>query len=168
MEQNLEDIQRLLTVFDERDRQKEICNRKIAEILTPSVLGALVELFNLPDENVVWHDFNVLESVLVIRAAVTYDPAHEHSHFLTLIAPTLPTGSPIQVQKMIQFGIPLAMVFKDREELKDWFMKVAQPDEPVPPPVKEQEQTTQFDGSQLTKDQLAQLLYFQRMHGDAQ
>lgn len=168
MEQQLEQIEQLLSIFDEREKLMNVWNRKVAHVLTPTVLGALFDLFNLPHESVVWEDFSVIDTVLVIRVAVTYDPAHELSPFLTLLVPAQDGTSPIRVEKTIQFGVPLAKVFDKREDLAAWFMAVlrnSDGDLLNERPPEEQDATEPQPKLALTKDQIAQMLYFQKMYG---
>lgn len=171
MEQQLEQIEHLLSVFDERERLKQLCNKKIAQLLTPTALGALFELIGLPDENVIWEDFFVIESVLVIQTTITYDPSKGVSPFLAQIGAVVSgEKTPIQIHKQIQFGIPLTKLFDDKEHLKEWFIQMLQSsapelEQPHPAPTSS---IDHFDGSQLSKEQLAQLLYFQKLHGDPQ
>lgn len=173
MDKNLEQIQQLLTVFDKRQQLHNKCNREIAEILTPTLLTAVVELINVPNESIVWEDMSVVQSVLVLQVEVTYDPAKEVSRFLSLVTSSIKDNAPpIQVQRSIALGIPLTMVFQDSDIIKDWLMRVAenlgmeneaQPKPPAnaeapPPPAVE---SSRFDMTDLTTEQIQQVLFFQ-------
>lgn len=165
MEQQLEQIEQLLFIFDEREKLTAACNREIAVALTPTVLSALFDLFNLPTESVVWEDFQIIESVLVLRATLTYDSAHELSPFLNLIVPPRDGVVPIRIQKTIQFGVPLTKVFDDKDALKEWFMEVVAKSTDQQPDSQSKEQLSAHPDLNLTKDQVAQMLYFQKLHG---
>lgn len=167
MEQNINEIELLLSVIDMRETLYTEHNRKIAEIITPTVLTALFELFELPSQHVVWDDFLVIDSILVIRVTVTCNTAESISPFLSVLAPSLSQAkSAVHVQRTMQFGIPLAKVFQDKEQLKTWFIDVANrtsTESPASsPPVDE------FKDVQLTAEQKLQVEYFSQIHGEKQ
>lgn len=169
MEDQLTPLDHLLEVFDERNRLHALCNKQLAQMLSPTVLTALFELLEIPNESLVWEDFHVIDTVLVIHATITYDPAHGKSPFLAVItADSADSETPIQTKKRVQFGIPLANIFQDKDELKAWFMEVVQvttvnsytstladieEEEPSP---------DEFDRSALSPEQLAQLLFYEK------
>lgn len=166
MEQNLEKIEELLALFDSRESLRNACNRKIAALLSPTLLLALFELINVTTENLVWEDMQVIESVLVIRVEVTYDPTKEMSEFLQLISPKSSTDpGATMIQRTFQLGIPLVTVFNDKDQLKQWIVEMARnnhatssetkPPAPVPAP-------NHFDVTDLSKEQITQLLFFQQ------
>lgn len=165
MEQNLEQIKQLLALFDKRQTLRNACNREIAAVLSPTVLSALFELVNVPTSDIVWEDIDVIQSVLVIRTEITYSPAQELSPYLNLVMPPLQGETPIQIQRTITLGVPLTMVFEEKETIKGWLMSVARENaasrEPTAPPP--QDQVSQFfNVAELTKEQMMQLLYFQQ------
>lgn len=164
MGKDLEQIEHLLGLFDKRQKARNACNREIAETLTPSVLSAIFELVNVPTDAIVWEDMDVVQSILVIRAEITYSPAKEMSQFLTLVMPSVQGENPVQIQRTITLGIPLTVVFQEKETIKGWLMSVAMGNKTEEPLTAEQKQIPQyFNIAELTKEQMTQLLYFQQL-----
>lgn len=162
MDEKLIAVEQLLSLFDAREQLLFDSNLHIAELLTPHALGALVELFNLPHDNVVWNHFDVIDEVLIVQVTVTYVPGEDVSEFLSIVAPSSATDAPTQVEKTIQFGIPLLMAVGDKDKLKEWLVRVSTPNtQPPPPATKEEPQ--QFNSGILTRDQLGQVLFFRHL-----
>lgn len=177
MEDKLEQIQHLLTLFDQREKLRESSNRKIARFINGTLLTALQELLGLPDEAIVWDEFHAVDTILAIKFTVIYNPQLPMTPFLQLISVTNPSEPLIEVRRTLQIGVPFPTVFLPREEIKMWLMKMAEdtfgaartpvdtdvtPETPVAAPAAAPSPAG-FDPSALTPDQVNQLLYFQQL-----
>ena len=170
MEQNLEQIQKLLALFDKRDSLKNAVNRKIARTINDTVLVALYELFGLPHEALIWEDMQIVDTVLVLRVGVEYNPTEPMTKFLSYISSGFSDVQPVKVNRTLQLGIPLTVVFQPKEEIVKWFMKMAVDTFPpgnvatmptIDESVTEEPAPTNFNPEPLTREQVSQLLYFQ-------
>lgn len=153
MDQNLDQIQHLLTTFDEREAQYTSYTREIATILSPGVLTALMELLNLPNEAVVWKDFQLANFVLLVTALITYTPGPDKTEFLKLICGSDKDVQNVQVQRSVQLSIALSDVFQSKEIVKSHLFEMAKASGTV------EKQQTKFDTATLTDEQLQLLLY---------
>jgi len=174
MEQNLEQIQQLLALFDRREELNVEANKNIALALNDTVLIALYELFGLPHECLVWEDMQVVDAVLVLRVGVEYNPTGPMTNFLSRISVStgFGNGPPVKVNRTLQLGIPLTVVFQPKGQIINWFLEMAAHKFPqsdvVPPAPKPLDplpecatQATSFDPTSLSQEQVSQLIYFQ-------
>lgn len=149
----------LRKVFDKKQQLMDMVTRELAEILTPTLLTALFELMELSHEEVAWEDFSLQDDALVIRVQVQYSPADNTSLFLGSLIPPDANEDVVSATHRIIFGVPLDVVFMEKDELKRWCLDVV---------LKQTNGTTTAEEvSQvpaLTEDQLLQILHFQRMY----
>lgn len=172
MEDNLDKIEHLMGLFDHRHKLWTASNRKIASFINDGLLIAIQELLNLSDDALVWEEFQLVDTIVVLKFSITYNPAEPKTRFLELVGPTNPTEPVLLIQRTLQIGVPLATVFLPRKEIKEWLMKMAEDTfgvtNPVESPTTEASAPVEatpstFDPTQLTPDQVRQLLYFQQM-----
>lgn len=124
MDDKLRQIEGLLAMFDARDAMWAKHNRQIAGVITATVLDALQELFELPDESIEWVDLQIMENILLVVCNVTYDPATTQSPFLQRVDEVQQPDRPIQVQRYLRVGVPLAIVFSPKEDIKEFLMRI--------------------------------------------
>lgn len=124
MEEKLRQIESLLSMFDARDQMWAKHNRQIAKVITPTVLDSLVELFDLPMEDIEWVDLQLMENILLVICTVTYDPHTTQSAFLQRIDAAKQPDTPIQVQRFLRVGVPLAIVFAEKPEIKEFLSRI--------------------------------------------
>lgn len=149
-------LTKLQEAFDRRQRVMDQATREIAELLTPTLLTAVFELMELQHEDVIWEDFVLQDNVLVIKVQVHHSPLENSSAFLSALIP--PDDSANVTHRLI-FGVPLDVVFHDKDDLKRWCLEVVQrqADSSV-----SEEQVQQLPP--LTEDQLLQVLHFQQIY----
>jgi hypothetical protein len=179
MEEKLKQIQSLLSMFDARDAMWSKYNKQIAAVISPTVLTALVDLFDLPEENVEWVDMQILDNILLVICNVTYDPVHTQSAFLQRVDEHKRPSTPIQVQRYLRVGVPLAIVFSPKEEIGEFLARIPvettgddedtveaydsselAEDTTSVPPDKTTTTVLGFDASNLTEDQLRNLMLY--------
>lgn len=176
MEEKLRQIESLLSMFDARDQMWAKHNRQIAKVITPTVLDSLVELFDLPTEDVEWVDLQLMENILLVICTVTYDPHTTQSTFLQRIDAVKQPDTPIQVQRFLRVGVPLAIVFAEKPEIKEFLSRIPvetteDDDEFEIHPAEDIEDTPQkleivaskvmgFDTNNLSEDQIKNLMLY--------
>lgn len=124
MDEKLKQLESLLSMFDARDQMWAKHNRQIGSVITPTVLEALYELLELDHDSVEWVDLQIMENVLLVICNVTYDPATTKSNFLQRVDDAQQPTTPIQVQRFLRIGVPLAIVFADKASIKDFLMRI--------------------------------------------
>lgn len=162
--EELKPIDKLFVLFDERDRLQDEVNNKIAVLVAPTVLTALYELFEVETWAIKWVSINLEENVLLVVVNVEYTSGPNTSRFLKQMDKAA-NAAPTARVRTLRVGIPVDMVFNTIDEIKKYLIgiadKVAGPvdDEVTPqPPAK-----TEFNASELTKEQLEQLMLFQQI-----
>lgn len=176
MEEKLKQIETLLGMFDARDAMWSKHNRQIAKVITPTAIEALNDLFDLPPENIELVDMQVMETILLIVCNITYDPATTTSMFLQRVDDARRPDTPIQVQRYLRIGIPLAIVFSPKEEILEFLLSVpvestdseedvqeiftSEIDEDRPEATKAVSQVLGFDTSGLTDDQIKTMMLY--------
>lgn len=178
MDEKLKQLETLLTMFDARDSMWAKHNKQIAGVIAPTVLAALYELFELDVDSIEWVDLQIMDSIVLIVCNVTYDPVNTQSSFLHRIDEAALPDTPIQVQRYLRIGVPLAIVFSPKDEIKEFLMRipVETPDDedvseeafaPKHPELTDSVQRSGtkakvhgFDTSTLDEDQLKRLMLY--------
>lgn len=124
MDEKLKQLETLLNMFDARDSMWAKHNKQIAGVVAPTVLEALYELFDLDNDSIEWVDLQIMDNIMLIVCNVTYDPVTTQSTFLHRIDEAARPDTPIQVQRYLRIGVPLAIVFSPKDEIKEFLMRV--------------------------------------------
>lgn len=154
-------LETLLKLVDERDLTYLDYNKALSGMLQDTMLTAVVELLDVPTDQLEWLELSVSSSVLVLIMAVMYNPCEDTS---PLLGPIPPDSNAVLIQKTLHIGLPLEMVFESSEIIKEFLLGVAHDDA-----VSEQTTNVQtptpvtFDSSSLSKDQLSQMMAFQHL-----
>lgn len=182
MDEKLKQLEKLLSMFDARDNMWGKHNRQIGNVIAPTVLEALYELLELDHDSVEWVDLQIMENVMLIICNVTYDPATTQSVFLQRVDDAERPDTPIQVQRFLRIGVPLAIVFATKDEIKEFLLRIPietsdgdtigedefklDRDTDLAPPTIENPNRSSysvlkgFDASELNADQLKSLLLY--------
>ena len=185
MDEKLKQLESLLSMFDARDQMWAKHNRQIGNVIAPTVLEALYELLELDRDSVEWVDLQVMENILLIICNVTYDPATTQSSFLHRVDEAQRPETPIQVQRFLRIGVPLAIVFSDKHDIKEFLMRIpveateddnsevefdsipsSGDDEDTPPPSslnllrRKSSEVLGFDTANLSDDQITKLMLY--------
>lgn len=124
MDEKLKQLESLLSMFDARDQMWAKHNRQIGNVIAPTVLEALYELLELDHDSVEWVDLQIMENIMLIICNVTYDPATTQSQFLHRVDEAQQPSTPIQVQRFLRIGVPLAIVFSDKKDIKEFLLRI--------------------------------------------
>lgn len=178
MDEKIKQLETLLNMFDARDSMWAKHNKQIAGVIAPTVLEALYDLFELGTDSIEWVDLQIMETILLIVCNVTYDPVSTESSFLRRIDEATRPDTPIQVQRYLRIGVPLAIVFSPKDEIKEFLMRVPvettdgtdisdevfEPEHPelTPsvPPHATGSKVQGFDTSTLNEDQIKRLMLY--------
>lgn len=147
MDEKLKQLESLLAMFDARDAMWSKHNRQIANVISDTVLDALVALFDVPDESIEWIDMQIVDNILLIVCNVTYDPVHTQSTFLQRVDEHKRPDTPIQVQRYLRVGVPLAIVFSTKEEIGEFLSRI-----PVETTDDDEGTVEAYDSSDLAED----------------
>lgn len=177
-DKELEQFERLAELFGERDQSYREHTQKIFEAIGPTIIEALYDLFETPYENVAWLEVQAAEGILLIVASIVYDDETKIPDIIQRLTPKPPEGA-IMAGRLFRVGIPLDLVFAPKEVileyLKDTAKGVQQPrtrrNVEQQEKVKENKEDNSvpinklavkdFDSSQLTKEQIQQIIVFQ-------
>ena len=124
MDEKLKQLESLLSMFDARDQMWAKHNRQIGNVIAPTVLEALYELLELDHDSVEWVDLQIMENIMLIICNVTYDPATTQSKFLHRVDEANRPDTPIQVQRFLRIGVPLAIVFTEKKDIKEFLLRI--------------------------------------------
>lgn len=182
MDDKLKKLEILLSMFDARDTMWSKHNRQIATIIQPTVLEALVSLFDVGTDNIEWVDLQIMDTVMLIVCNVVYDPATTLSQFLNRIDSVKRPDTPIQVQRFLRIGIPLAIVFSTKEEIIKFLLTIPvettdfadeeahdifDPDlmenESNNVPITKRSEALGFDTADLSEEQIKKLMLYNRV-----
>jgi hypothetical protein len=164
MEETMTRIERLLDLFEEREQIHEEITQVIMDELKPTLIEALLELFDTPAEHVMWGAIEVEDTTLTLICTVFHQKGAEIPQFLTQLVPDS-QASEIDglITRSVRVGLPVRCLFLPKDEiiayLKDMIAQ-SLPEAPAPAK-KNQKDTTTFDASKLTEDQVLQMLVFQ-------
>lgn len=182
MDEKLKQLESLLAMFDARDQMWAKHNRQIGNVIAPTVLEALYELLELDHDSVEWVDLQIMENIMLIICNVTYDPVNTQSRFLQRVDEAQRPDTPIQVQRFLRIGVPLAIVFSDKKDIKEFLLRIpvettdddggeveietvaSEEDEASPPalnvPKRRGAEVMGFDASELSDDQITKLMLY--------
>ena len=187
MDEKLKQLESLLAMFDARDQMWAKHNRQIGNIIAPTVLEALYELLELDHDSVEWVDLQIMENIMLIICNVTYDPVTTQSRFLQRVDEAQRPDTPIQVQRFLRIGVPLAIVFSDKKDIKEFLLRIpvettdddggeveietvasddeedttpSLPPSSLNPPKRRGADVMGFDASELSDDQITKLMLY--------
>lgn len=170
MEEGIESFDQLISLLSERDEVNAEYTAAIADILQPTALAALQELLQAKDHQIECSDihFAIEDLALHITCDVTYGPNDPIPEFVVAIAPAQETEAGQQLRS-VRIGIPIAYSTRPKQEILEFLQQLVKENlqgtsAPDTTTVKIQP-TEQFDLSELSKDQIAQLLVFQHTAG---
>lgn len=163
-------IERLIELFEKRERLYQQTTGQICELLGPTALEALIEVFDAPYENVTWLEVQLVEDVLLIVASIAYDEGQKVPPAIQELSPLPEDEASI---RLFRIGLPVELIFQPKVEILEYLSKAAQlrvesPTEkqsPITPkddesfqvPVHSSQQP-EFDTSELSHEQIQQLL----------
>jgi hypothetical protein len=160
---NINQLGELLSMFAEREGVYTEYTQTIAEHLYPTVLSALLELFDVTNEQVDWDELYVTESdvSLHVKCSIHYGPDDIIPQCIVDI--TLDSLEVVADRvRSVHIGLPLVNVFRSKAELLDFFQRLLKStilDNP-----KTDSKANQLDLSGLTEEQTTQLLIFQQLN----
>lgn len=166
-------IERLAILFQEREDDYVRTTKQIFEIIRPNVLEGIAEFFKTTVEAVQWHEIKISDASVVILASFVfpYESSPEVDKMVEELQATDDLES-VQIQKMMQIMLPVPLLLETKENIVVWldtWKKTQENTRPVPETVKPLQQSANntnvqmvdFDPRQLTRDQIAQMLFFQ-------
>ena len=149
----------LLELMAERDEMYDEYTEAIADMIGPTVLNALAELFEADLSKIEWSGIShsLREASLRITCTIWYDHADDIPQFVQDLTVEM-HGEENENVRILHVGIPIDMVFRPQSELVMFFTKVITGETPSANLIVD---NNEFDSSTLTAEQIQQLLVFQ-------
>jgi hypothetical protein len=169
MEDGIANLEQLISLMQERDEVHAEYTVAIANMLHPTVLSALQEILGARNDQIEWTEIVISPEDLTLRimCAVTYSERDNIPAFVVASTPAEGLGAEGDT-RMIRVGIPITYSLRPKEEIVAFFHQLitdgqqtstgyeaSEVIEPTPA------STLQFDLSNLSKDQVVNLLAFQ-------
>ena len=166
MDKKLEQIDLLLSIFDEREQTYEQITWLILETLEPTVLSVLYEMFCVTSEFIEWNQVDIIESMLQIVCTARYNSIESMPEFVK----SLPASKELIDDKdyyecVVRIGFPLTVVCSSREKVRTFLQEALNQLVNSPTTISPSSLVSpseQFDSSLLSKDQIIQMLTFQQ------
>ena len=164
-------ILRLIELFEERDKLYQSSTEQICDLIGPTTLEALIDVFNVPPENVTWLEVQLVEDILLLVASIAYDEGQRVPDLILALSPLPDDGQPSI--RLFRVGLPVDLIFQPKTEILEYLKKASQlrmnPHEGSVPIVHDEESVEipvhhepqeEFDTSGLTHEQIQQMLVF--------
>lgn len=171
MDEGLVTLDQLISLLSERDEVLAEYTAMIAELLKPTAFAALQELLEAKEHQLECSDIylSMEDLALHITCDITYGPNDIVPAFVASVAPAQYANEKNQVRS-VRIGIPISYSTRPKAEILAFLQQLVKenkqltPDPistPTPDTQVKVQPLAQFDLSELTKDQVAQLLVFQ-------
>lgn len=169
------EVQRL---FVERDEAYVNATQDIVNVIGPTVLEALYEVFEVPQDAVRWLDFQSTDNLLIVICSIKYNPSISIPEFIKRTREAIEHVEN-EVEQPVRIGIPYELVLSDPEEIVDFIYALVESHQTGGPTLIEHleaetelSETTlhhvpvaidagEFNPAELTLEQKQQLLIFQ-------
>jgi len=169
MSENNEQLTQLLVTFRERDRLHQALTNVIFDMLKPTVLDALLELFDATPDNAEWDSAELSETALSVTCTIAHAKGTKVPRWVELLTPgELTTDQGDKIARFFRINLPIKHAFSSKEVIKQFLQTMIdqlleEAGESVPEPASEPAfvDKTTFDASKLTQDQITQMLVFQ-------
>lgn len=167
-------------LFEERDAAYIASTQLIVDVVGPTVLEALYEVFNVPVDDVRWLDFHTTPNLFIVICSISFNPRNGVPEFIEdTIADPIPDVDQI-LEQTIRIGIPYEIVMTSSERIVRFLDGLVESHMNGGPTLIEHNASTMFDVSEyepeivedktppiqpveLTEDQRLQMLMFQHM-----
>lgn len=112
----------LIQLFAERESSDLRYFDQIINILKPSVIKSILEVFEVSDEDVVWVDAETTDTVLMLTCLISPDTCNNSlvREILKTAAIDHPDQNDSEFGQAAYIGVPLDLVFGPAEKIKDF------------------------------------------------
>lgn len=150
----------LFALFDERDRVLVKCNQLIVDILAPTVLTALTQIFELAPTDVKIKAIDIVDEALVIDVILLYAASSTLSIWLQRIDSGAEQLGDMR-KRLVRMSVPLNIALSQPAVIVEYLTTMHEKQEGNVP-INKQASSDEFDLdiSELSKDQLQQLMLF--------
>ena len=160
MNEELTEIEALLSLFEEREMVLEYTTNRIFETIAPTVLESLSEVFDMPVDSIGWENVLYVNGILLIECTILFNP-NSSSEFIAYVFRDDP--NPQSHERRVTIGFPIAHVFKPKEFLIEFLRNNVfekKDNKLVDIPQKIKDNLHKFDNNMLTEEQLKQFELF--------
>jgi len=166
-----EDTLKLKQLFYDRDDAYTTATQTIVDMIGPTVLEAMYELFQVPVEQVKWLDFQSTDNLLIVVCAIQYNPSKGTPQFIQNVQSNRTEHNGL-VSQTFRLGVPFEVVLSTSENVLNFLTALVASHKNGGPTliqemmsdVEEQDKKPQHDEPspvKLTPLQTQQLLMFQ-------
>lgn len=168
MDNELTQVENLIKLFEDRDRLIGELTFNIFDTIQHPILTSIIELCELSQNQVNWHDVQLVHGAMLLTCSITFIPSSSSSFIRKLFMDEAFDEIHTDITKSLRIGIPVTHTYRDKHEIKEFLNYVADKayterfgDTPISFPILiKDEEVLMFDNSTLTEDQLAQLNNF--------
>lgn len=165
-------------LFDERDAAYIASTQLIVDVIGPTVLEALYEVFNVPVDDVRWMDFHTTPNLLIVICSISFNPRRGVPEFVEdTVTDPIPDVDQV-IEQTVRIGIPYEIVMTSPDRIVQFLDGLVESHMNGGPTLIEHNASTVFDVSEyepeieedktppiqtveLTEEQRLQLLMFQ-------
>lgn len=171
---NTELIKRLTNEQRLREQHTAEHNERMFGLI-PNVVDALMDMIQLPSEDIKWVEIDITDDIVIIGMAIRF-PANDIPMFVQIFAPSsvedIDADADV-INQLIRVGLPLGLVDQSVMDIIHFFHDLAngietdQAGDPVDESTLEPSLVdTSFSTSELTLEQTQKLLLFQHHTSD--
>lgn len=177
---NKQQLLKLARLINAREEQYQNSTDDILELVAPTVVAAVYELFQCSYDDVSWYDVDVVHDILMLVAIVSYKDGKKLPEAIQSTSyATLREDDESSISEHIfRIGVPLSLVFAPSNEIVEYLLNAehyAQPESMyVEGPSETQEDVaiksggdlplSEFDATKLTPEQIQQLMISQSVY----
>lgn len=173
---------KLAQLIDLREKQYQDATDFILDLITPTILAAVYDLFECSHDDISWYEVDVVHDMLMLVAIVSYKEDKKLPKVVQATAYTTEDDSNESISEHVfRIGIPLELVFSPPREIIEYLLNAdhynqlvydaGQKGVDVTSNAEENTKVelsksaiSEFDSSKLTPEQLQQLIAFQTIH----
>jgi hypothetical protein len=114
-----EDTMTVKKLFADRDTAYVDATQEIVNRIGGTLLEALYELFDVPQEDVRWLDFQSTENLLIVICSISYNPSVLIPEFIALTRNNIQQVNGV-IEQTVRVGIPYELVLAEPVEIVEF------------------------------------------------
>lgn len=154
----------LAIMFEERSEVYDEYTSMIFELIEPTLLTALIELFEIDNSKVLWNTITIENNTIIISCTLFYNPDEAIPTVIQRIIPNeIITKDGIKGKK-VRIGFPVSYVFFPKHKIIEYFRNIVGYTSDTESGVVDSTESELHaaDELSLTEDQRLQILLFQQ------
>jgi hypothetical protein len=152
----------LVEMFEDRDEFYKQTTARILDYIGPTALEALINLFDVPVENVTWIEVQLIENIVLIIVSIDYEKDQPVPSAILELSPNIPTSIGNTVTRLLRIGLPIDQIFDSSETIYEYLIatvkEITNQREAQPNTTRQSKPVEEFDMTELSHEQRFQLL----------